>query len=187
MMRGVLIAGLLALARPAHAWFGGFFRAGRQTPLAPQTIVDIVIVLYVVIIALLVRRMVRLRADVRASATWTPAASRVIESRLDQYVSGKGGRTMWPVVVYEYEAGGRVLRGQRATFGEVVAYNLERRAQRRLAALVAAASVRIFHDPGDPTQSVIERSVPVQRRDWVLLGLCFGGLGVLFWLRMSLA
>jgi hypothetical protein len=94
---------------------------------------------------------------------------------------------MWPVVVYEYEVDGRARRGQRATFGEVVAYDLEGRARRRLAALVASAGVRASYDPRDPAVSVIERSAPVLRRDWVLLGIVLVVLAGVVWVRRTLA
>jgi len=154
--------------------------------MTPRLLFDGVIALYLVVLALMVRRLLRQRAEVRASANWVPAASRVISSRLDEVVASKGGRTMWPVVVYEYEVGGRVLRGERAAFGDPVGYNLERRVRRRLDALVAAASVRVFHHPTDPTQSVIERRAPVMRRNGVLFGILLGVLGGVIWLRVAL-
>ena len=123
---------------------------------------------YVVLIASILWRGHRLRGEVAASQAWPTAASRVVESRMDELVAVKGGPAYFPVVVYDYTVTGRTLRGSRLHFGDPVGFSFRKRADRRLATLTAAA-VQVYYDPADPTQVVIERTAPVLRREVVLL------------------
>ncbi len=130
-----------------------------------------IIVLYVAVIVAILWRARRVRAEVAASRGWPSVGSRVVESRMDEIVATKGGTTYFPVVIYDYTACGRSLRGSRPHFGDPVGYSFRRNADRRLAALTAAAAVQVFHDPADPTLVVIERRAPVLRRYAVLVGI----------------
>jgi hypothetical protein len=130
-----------------------------------------IIALYVAVCAAIVWRVRRLRREVAASSTWPSVASRVVESRMDEIHSVKGGTTFFPVVIYDYTVDGRALRGARMHFGDPVGYSFRRRADRRLADLTAAAAIQVHHDPADPTHAVIERRAPILRRDAVLLGI----------------
>jgi hypothetical protein len=60
-----------------------------------------------------------------------------------------------------------------------------RNAERRSKGLVDAASVRVFHDPADPAQAIIERSAPILRTHGVLLTILvivlLGLLAFPFW------
>jgi hypothetical protein len=148
---------------------------------------DALIVLYLLLLPLMHRRGRRVRAELAASRTWPSAPSRVVESRLDEHYTAKGGTTYHPRVVYEFEALGARWRGQRLYFGDAVAFSLQRSAQRMLDALVADAQVRVFHDPTDATQSVIQRTAPILRRYNVLFVVMFALLGVMIVVRMFLA
>ncbi len=153
----------------------------------PVHIFDGLIILYLVVLAAMHVRGRRLRAEVAASGSWPTAASRVLESRLDETYSGKGGTTYWPRVVYEYDAGGTRHRGQQPFFGEVVGYSFHRNAERQRASLVADAQVQVFYDPTNPARSVIQRRAPLLRRYNVLFAVMFALLGVLIVARMYLA
>lgn len=153
----------------------------------PVHLFDALIVLYLVMIVAMHVRGRRLRAEVAASRTWPAAASQVVEARLDETYTSKGGATYRPRVVYEFEALGARWRGQRLYFGETVGYSFRRNAQRELDALVADARVQVFHDPADATRSVIQRRAPLLRRYDVLFVLMFALLGVMVVARMYLA
>lgn len=116
-------------------------------------------------------RGMRLRREVAASRVWLPVPARVVASRIDEVRAVKGGVTYFPVVIYDYTAAGRTLRGSRLYFGDVVGFSFRKRADRRLATLTAAAATQVYYDPADPTQSVVERSAPVLRRNTVLVGV----------------
>jgi hypothetical protein len=137
----------------------------------PWLIYDGIVVLYVVVIAFIVRKQRGLRREIAAARTWSSAASRVVETRIDETVATKGGTTYYPCVVYDYTAGGRALRGQRTHLGEVVGFSFRRKAERRLKQLADAAAVQVYYDPADPTHAVIERTAPIQRRNDVLLAI----------------
>ena len=115
-----------------------------------------------------------------ASHAWPSAGSDVVEARLEERTTTRGGTEYWPRVVYRYRVGDRTLRGQRLHFGESIAYNVRSHAERRLAALAAEAAVRVFYDPVDPAQAVVERSAPVLRRDTVMMAILAGILLALF-------
>lgn len=154
----------------------------------PWLIYDAIVVLYVAVIAAIVWRQRRLRREVAAGRRWSATASRVVEARLDEVHATKGGSTFFPVVVYDYTVDGRTLRGQRAYFGDHVGYSFRRNAEHRLKALADAAAVQVYHDPADPTRSVIERSAPVMRRNNVLLAILgvvlIGLLSGPFWFHL---
>jgi hypothetical protein len=131
-------------------------------------IYGVLVALYVTVIAFIVRQWRSLRAEMAASERWTPAASRVVESSLREVTSTRTGTTYFPHVVYDYAVDGRAFRGQRIAFGHPAGFSFKRNAERRLQALVDAASVRVFHDPADPSRAVIERSAPILRTNLVL-------------------
>ena len=153
--------------------------------MSPWLIYGALVALYVTVIAFIIRRWWALRAEIAASERWTPAASRVVESSLQEFTSTKTGTTYFPRVVYDYAVDGRTFRGQRIAFGHPVGFSFRRNAERRLQALVDTASVRVFHDPADPSQAVIERSAPILRTNVVLLGILavvlLGLLAFPFW------
>jgi hypothetical protein len=90
---------------------------------------------------------------------------------MDVRSSPRSGTEYLPVVVYEYDAGGRHHRGTRLYFGEAVVYNRKARAERRLATLATNAAIQVFYDPEQPSCAVVERSAPVLRRDVVLMAI----------------
>lgn len=135
-----------------------------------------ILALHVGVFALLLRRRRRLVAQVANSRLWPSAASSVISARMQVKTGARSGREYLPVVEYTYRVDARTFRSSRLYFGETVVYNLERRAQKRLAALATSAAVQVFYDPRDPAQAVIERSAPVLRRDLVLMALLVAGL-----------
>lgn len=130
-----------------------------------------ILALYVIVIAAILWRSRRLRREVATMRSWPSVAGRVVESRIDETSSVKGGTTYFPMVVYDYTVEGRALRGTRMYAGDVVGHSVRRRAERRLAALAAAAAVQVYYDPADPTVAVIERRAPVLRRNGVLLAI----------------
>jgi hypothetical protein len=70
------------------------------------------------------------------------------------------------VVIHEYRVGGRTYRSIRLHFGVTIACSLERRAERRLAALTASAAAGVFYDPDDPGRAVAGARLPRRRESW---------------------
>jgi hypothetical protein len=122
---------------------------------------------YALLAALLGRRIVRLRSEVRASAAWLPARARVVSA--EKRIGFKGQSHV--DLAYEYEADGARHRGTRLHLGEPSAYSFERGADAVLARCPVGGEVEVFFDPADPGRSVLERRAPVLVRDAILLAI----------------
>ena len=112
------------------------------------------------------------------SRGWVSVDGRVITSSVTEY-RGKGGTTYRPFVMYSYAIGPVRFMSNRIAFHAVSS------SDRRAAAMLAAGypvgrTVRVFYDPQEPDQAVLDRG----SNPWlpILAGGAFSMLAV--WMRI---
>jgi uncharacterized protein DUF3592 len=100
--------------------------------------------------------------EVRRAATWTKGTARIVRSELvteERSAEGEVARTLkLPRVEYEFSVGFNKFRGKRVGIGEIMPNTPQ--VQAALDRYATGASVPVYYDPADPTQSVLERDLP---------------------------
>ena len=91
-----------------------------------------------------------------------------------------------PAVEYEFEVGGRTMRGSRIGIGDDWG---GANSEATLARYPVGAAVTVYYDPNDPKSCVLERGGPLDMKDRKTLKGCAGGLlilallgGAIWWL-----
>ena len=86
-----------------------------------------------------------------------------------------------PEVAYRFDAGGRTFAGNRAFFSRK-RFDNEDQARAWLAGKTPESSVKVWHDPRDPEQSVLELDHPAKSEliGYVVGGVVLAGIGVMF-------
>jgi hypothetical protein len=111
---------------------------------------------------ILVATLVKVRA-VRRAKSWPSARGKVTVSRVESHERGGVHKNdpervaNYPLVVYQFDIGGRHYSGKRVSMGESMP-NAD--VESTLARYPAGASVEVFYDPENPSQCVLERDFP---------------------------
>lgn len=123
--------------------------------------------------------------EVRGASRWRETPGRILESRVESRERRKSKQDArignYPRVVYEYRVGGRRYQGRRIGIGEEAPDFL---IQETLDRYPAGAVVKVYYNPDDPKQAVLERDLPAEVTKglvYLLLFLGGGGLLALFW------
>jgi hypothetical protein len=123
---------------------------------------------------------VRSWPEVPGIVSWTQ-----INTRLSGQPSGRSEaelerrRVFHPQVNYRWTVGGRSFHGATYRLGSgphLGRFNTREQAQAALASYAPGAPLRVFHDPEDPSQAVLDPSMDWGA--WVPLGLGLGLLGI---------
>lgn len=124
--------------------------------------------------------------EVQKAKSWRPVPGTIISSRSEArkvQIDAAGGQTRgktemrnFPAIAFAYDVGGRRFTGTRYSLRE----NLGNFAvTETLAQYPKGAKVTVFYDPADPTQAVIERTMPDGAFKFMVClsaGLVFGAL-----------
>ncbi|HRD77506.1 MAG TPA: DUF3592 domain-containing protein [Hyphomicrobiaceae bacterium] len=119
--------------------------------------------------------------EVRKAARWSIANGRIVRSEQAIELVRRGHGEM-PVntrvakIAYEFEAGGRTLRGTRFTLGEITP---ESEVAGILARYPLNAPVDVYYDPENPAECTLERDPPEGILKGCLILLAYGIVGVL--------
>jgi hypothetical protein len=96
-----------------------------------------------------------------AARSWPAATGTILLAKIEKghYHDKKSGNTIHtyrPEVSYRYRVGDKEFTGTRLAFGKILYYQ-PAEAEAFLAARPAGASVRVYHDPANPAESVLDR------------------------------
>ncbi len=121
----------------------------------------------------------RVVEGVRARS-WPPAAGRIVEARIEPMPGAAehgSNRKAWfgVPVVYEYSVNGRTFRNDR--YALATAYHQSYDARRIAEGWRPGLAVTVYHDPGDPARSLIDRRIGGGTWAMVGLGLPLAALG----------
>jgi hypothetical protein len=99
--------------------------------------------------------------DLRRSASWSQAYGRIVKSEIEarRHRFGDDAEKLEnaPAVEYEFEAGGRKIRGSRIGIGDDSGGE---NTEATLARYPVGATVTVYYDPDDPRDCVLERKGP---------------------------
>ncbi len=96
-----------------------------------------------------------------AARTWPATTGTIILAGMKEgsYYDKRSGTTIHtyrPEVSYRYRVGDKEFTGTRVAFGKILYYQ-SAEAEAFLAARPPGASVRVYHDPTNPAESVLDR------------------------------
>ena len=93
----------------------------------------------------------------RAAQAWSQTSGSVLASTIQVRRTGRS-RSEIPVVLYQYEVGGRVFQGKTIRAGErYFNVRLAGQAQATIKRYPAGAGVTVYYDPANPADSALER------------------------------
>jgi hypothetical protein len=111
---------------------------------------------------ILVATLVKVR-EVRRAKRWPSVRGKITASKVESRERGGVHKddaervANYPLVVYQFDIGGRHYTGKRVTIGEAMP-NVD--VESTLARYPLGATVEVFYDPTDPRQCVLERDFP---------------------------
>lgn len=116
------------------------------------------------------------------SRAWPHAAGTVTSSRAEPRQpdgAGVAGRRLYVRVVYRYTVGGKELTGERYSFfTDRIVHRLEQRASEDAKRYAKGTKVDVRHDPNDPTDAVIDPTIPWERGAMAAFSVIFLILGL---------
>ena len=123
------------------------------------------------------------------ASAWPEAAGRVVEARMpkvERESTGPGSKTWYELQLsYDFEAGGRTHRGDRTGLWPESRQLVD--AREFVAAHPPGTAVRVFHDPANPTRSLLDRSIGGGTWAMAIGGLPSLALGVVMLIGFSRA
>ncbi len=121
------------------------------------------------------------RRKVAQAENWSSTMGTVTSSSIEWRRGSKGGSVAYPVVQYSYQVMGQMLQGQKIMPGPDTGGT---GAQKVVNRYPAGAQVTVYYDPNNPSDAVLERSMPGYIK-WlwvamILTDLFLCGMGVIF-------
>ena len=148
--------------------------------------------LFLAFIAVGIFLIVRSRRDkekAQQSLNWPGVTGKVLEARIIESTStdSDGGYTTMyrPYVQYEYEVGGTVYTGDKIGVGLVVSTSGSKKSQETVARYPMGSSVRVFVNPNDPADAVLEQKAP--SKALMVVGIIFLVAGACLVLPIGIA
>ncbi len=135
--------------------------------------VELIVIVGLLVFALLLLNAIFLaviffmRRKMRQVSEWPYTQGTVTESRLESR-SSEDGSTDYPVVRYTYQLIGRAYQGSRIATGPVVGGSGARKVIERYP---AGAAVRVYYNPQNPEEAVLEQKAPAMTLMWVILAV----------------
>lgn len=128
----------------------------------------------------------RAASRAKAARSWPAVPGRIVSSTVTHTVEtdmDNDSEDVWTVAVtYAYTAGGLERQGQRIGWGVSNRWTVEKKAQALAARYPEGAAVKVYVDPADPEQSVLETGRPDPAKS-----IIFGVVGlILLFVGMSL-
>lgn len=118
-----------------------------------------------------------------ASEEWPSVQGTVRSSGVREETSSSGSRrssstTYHASVVYDYQVGGQAYQGERISYGEYGTGD-SGRAQKIAAGYPEGAEVRVYYQPDDPQESVLEPGTGGVPWFFLAMGSAFASVGLL--------
>lgn len=156
---GVFIGGLAVLTTLSMGpWVAVWFALGFPGLIAAATITK--------------------QLEARKAASWKKASGRIVRSALRE-TKRNGKEAVEPDIEYEFTISFKPYRGNRPNFAEIVG---DEDAKALVKRYPEGASVTVWHDPADPTKSVIDRDLPKGFAGiWVLVGVLVAIIAACAW------
>jgi hypothetical protein len=105
----------------------------------------------------LYRRSQQSTAYRQNAQSWPSTSGTVLISTVQSKRTGRS-RSTYPVVVYQYQVGGRDYQGQRIKAGEqFLNVRVAGQAQATVARYPSGANVTVYYNPQNPAESALER------------------------------
>jgi len=93
----------------------------------------------------------------QSTQAWQSATGIILMSSVQSNRTGNS-RSIYPVVVYQYEVGGKRYQSQRIKAGEqFINVRLAGQAEATVARYPIGASVTVYYNPSNPSESALER------------------------------
>lgn len=139
--------------------------------------------LVLVFVGLGIFLLVRSRRDKEKAAqslNWPSVSGKVIDARMLESTStdsdGDSSTTYRAHVQYEYEVAGTRYTNDKINVGMVVSTSATKKVQETLARYPAGATVKVYYDPNNPSDSVLEQKASSNLT--LILGIIFLGVGL---------
>lgn len=163
---------VVALLIVGALWLGSWLESGFSD-LPPSYLFGALLSFFAVLLAVWSVAAVMKK---RAVGSWVPVVATVVQSEVVWGSGSKGGRTLVPLFVYEYAAGGRVYRGKRIAFYRRCTGTC---AQELVARHPAGSRVQVRYDPANPAEVVMDSTF---RALWLLplFAVVLAALAVVF-------
>lgn len=111
--------------------------------------------------AFLIYNSIRSRKKAAASQGWPVVSGEILEARVVHDVStdsdGDRRDSYTPAVRYSYAVGGHAYSGKKLSFGGQTGYGSQAKAQAALNSYPLGGTVRVYYNPADPSEAVLER------------------------------
>ncbi len=124
----------------------------------------------------------REKRKAQESSTWPSVTGKVVEAYISSHSGtdseGESVEVYAPKVVYEYAVNGVVHRSDRLAIGPAATYPKRRRAEQEVARYPVGSEVRVFYNPQNPAEAVLQTSLQAGKT-MLILGIIFLVLGVL--------
>ncbi len=124
------------------------------------------------------------------SRAWPRAAGTVASSHAEPRQpdgTGVAGRRLYVRVVYRYTVGGKEFTGERYSFFmDRIAHRREESASEDARRYAKGTKVDVRHDPNDPTDAVIDTTIPWDRGAMAAFSVIFLVLGLVGTARILL-
>jgi len=105
----------------------------------------------------LYRRSKQSHAARESAQSWPGVSGTVLSSNLQMRRTGRS-RSQFPVVVYQYEVGGKMFQNQTIRAGEQFLHvQVAGQAKATVARYPVGASVTVYYNPANPAESALER------------------------------
>ena len=130
---------------------------------------------FLAIAAFLFYRVRKSGGQTQASQTWPSVMGRVVTSNIEishSHDSDGGSSTAYtPRIVYEYEVLGHRYHGDRVNFGATLGYGNANTAQAVVDRYVPGNNIRVYYDPNNPGEAVLERTAGSSSKILVWVGI----------------
>lgn len=128
----------------------------------------------------LILRSKRDKEKARQSLNWPATSGKVLAARMIESTStdsdGDSSTTYRAHVQYEYEVMGASYTNDKVNVGMVVSTSSTKKAQETLARYPVGSTVKVYYDPNNPADSVLEQKASSNLT--LILGIIFLGIGL---------
>jgi len=145
--------------------FGSLMQSGGMMAGAVISCIVVVPFLIVALVFFFIWR--RNNQQAQASLNWPSTIGTIgassVQARTSRTSSGRS-TAFYPEVLYQYEVDGRKYLGQRIAFGSQVGYSDSNRAHAIVDRYVPGNQIRVYYNPNNPGDAVLERSAGTSSR-----------------------
>ena len=118
----------------------------------------------------------------RASQHWATTTGTVLHTELADHQNDEGHVTFTATINYEYEVAGLPYQSTKYNAEGTPHLNSLRQAQRIADSYATGSTIKVFYDPENPKETLLETGVPHSSWTTIAMGVIFLGVGIyIFW------